>query len=323
VFRGAGKRVIIILEEDTDSDRPVWAGGNTELNPHIRGSQGAYSGVKKGDLYGDLWVIARDSNGEPVLYVWTDTDGDGVNDTAVQSDTGFIQPLDADGNPIPLDDEGELYANADGSYVVDPVEVAFDRLNIARTTAAVFDHALTTAIDKLDGATTVTLDEAGRLVVDGATIDSPLENLALYSAYMTNATLPNLPANFDPSALLAAAASKTGEITVDTVVYLNTIVGVNQRLTDGSTIYYDFSDYDYSRTADYAGVTITYYKDTDGDPNTLEQVTESVLTAVFADQDWTDPTADGGADDFSQAADDARAVIEFLHSVPLVTATTG
>jgi hypothetical protein len=323
IFRGGGKRIIIILEDDTDSDRPAWAGGNTELNPHIRGSQGAYSGVKRGDLYGDLWIIARDLNGEPVLYVWTDSDGDGVNDTAVQSDAGYIQPLDANGNPIPLDNEGELYTNADGSYVVDPIEVAFDRLNIARTTAAVFDHALTTAIDKLDAATTVTLDEAGRLVVDGATIDSPLENLALYSAYMTNATLPNLPANFDPSALLAAAASKTGEITVDTVVYLNTIVGVNQRLTDGSTIYYDFSDYDYSRVTDYAGETVTYYKDTDGDPSTLEQVTEPLLTAVFADQDWTDPTAVGGVDDFAQAADDARAVIEFLHSVPLVPTTTG
>ena len=132
-----------------------------------------------------------------------------------------------------------------------------------------------------------------------------------------------LPANFDPSALLAAAASKTGEITVDTVVYLNTIVGVNQTLTDGTTIYYDFSDYDYSRATDYANLTITYYKDTDGDPTTLEKVTESVLSAVFADQDWTDPTADGGADDFAQASDDARAVIEFLHSVPLVTEPTG
>jgi hypothetical protein len=41
-----------------------------------------------------------------------------------------------------------------------------------------------------------------------------------------------------------------------------------------------------------------------------------VYTAVFSDQNYTSPD---GVDGFAQAADDARAVIEFIHnySVPV------
>jgi hypothetical protein len=34
---------------------------------------------------------------------------------------------------------------------------------------------------------------------------------------------------------------------------------------------------------------------------------------VFNNTNWVDPTATGGADDFATAADDYRAVIEFVH----------
>lgn len=62
---------------------------------------------------------------------------------------------------------------------------------------------------------------------------------------------------------------------------------------------------------------MTYLKDVDGDGD-YETVTESIMDAVFGGTDWTDTTA-GGADDFAQAADDARAVIEFVHEVPVPT----
>lgn len=280
--------------EAEDSDRPAWSGGNREANPHSQGGgQPSGAGSKKGDIYGDLYVILRDANGVPILNA-----------------DGYVQPLDANGGLIPLDTEGEPL---DESLLV-PVE--FGRLSVGRSPTKVMDKSLSEALSKLTSATSITLDAAGRLVVDGTAIDSPLENLALYETYMKTGSLPGvtLPANFDPASLLAAAADKAGKITVDLVIYENTILGINQTNPDGTISYYDFSTFDYDRATTYATTTVTYLKD-NGD-GTYSTVTEPVMTAVFADQNWVDPTATGGADDFAQAADDARAVIEFVHDMP-------
>jgi hypothetical protein len=279
---------------DDDSDRPDWAQGNRDLNPHAQGGgPPAEAGSKKGDIYGDLYIILRDENGVPVL-----------------TPEGWVQPIDVDGNLIPLDAEGEP---VDESLLQ---EVEFGRLSVSRSPSKVSDHALDEALAKLQSATTITVDEAGRLVVDGSTIDSPLENLALYEAIMKDGSLPGvtLPADFDVTALLGAAADKTGEITVDLVVYENTILGINQVNPDGTITYYDLSTYDYDRASTFDG-TVTYLKDVNNDGNYVE-VTEPIMDAVFDGTNWTDTTA-GGADDFAQAADDARAVIEFVHDVPV------
>lgn len=281
-------------EEDEDSDRPEWAQGNREANPHAEGGgPPTEAGSKKGDLYGDLYVILRDENGVPVL-----------------NEDGFAQPIDADGNLIPLDEEGEP---TDESLLQ---EVEFGRMSVSRSPSKVTDHALDEALTKLQEASTIEVDEAGRLVVDGSTIDSPLENLALYDALMKDGSLPDttLPEDFQVTALLAAAADKTGEITVDVVVYQNTILGINQVDPDGTITYYDFSGFDYDRASTFDG-SVTYLADTDGDGD-YEPVTESIMEAVFGGESWTDPTAEGGADDFAQAADDARAVILFVHEQP-------
>jgi hypothetical protein len=300
IFRGSGngKRIIIILEEDgeEDSDRPAWAQGNRELNPHSRGGgQPAGAGVTKGDLYGDLWAILRDENGEPILDQY-----------------GHVQPVLADGTVVQLTEDGELPAEYEDLVV----EVELGRTSVARSPEQVLDHALDEALAKIDAGSIVTLDEAGRILVDGVAIDSPLENLALYTLIMTGGTVDKLPSNFDPAALLGAATDKTSPLSIDEVVYLNSVLGVNQvDLANGTTVYYDFSDYQYDRTAAYDGVTVTYLADPEGD-GTYVTVTESVMDAVFDGQTWTDSTA-GGVDDFVQSADDARAVIEFFHEVPV------
>jgi hypothetical protein len=300
VFRGKGRRVIIILEEDgeDDSDRPEWAQGNRELNPHSRGGgQPAGAGTKKGDLYGDLWVILRDENGEPILDA-----------------NGNVQPVLADGTVIQLTEEGDLPAEYEDLVV----EVELGRTSVGRAPTQVLVHALDEALAKLTGGTTVTLDESGRLVIDGVAIDSPLENLALYTFIMTGGTVSDLPDGFDVAALLGAATDKTSALSIDEVVYLNNILGVNEvNVATGIIDYYDFSTYDYSRSATYDGVTVTYLADPDGD-GTYETVTQSVMDAVFGGEDWTDSTT-GGVDDFVQSADDSRAVIEFLHEVPVPT----
>ena len=126
-------------------------------------------------------------------------------------------------------------------------EVDFGRTSVVRSPVSVIEQSLGEVVTKLATAQCTSLDPAGRLVntseIDGevlsATIDSPLENLAIYRQLMltgylgADATAIVLPdANVLNMAArgFGAAADKTGKVTVDQVVYLNQIMG----LTDES-----------------------------------------------------------------------------------------
>ncbi|MDA8094372.1 MAG: hypothetical protein M0T84_10765 [Betaproteobacteria bacterium] len=274
-----------------DSDRPIWAG--IKGGKAGAGTKPTGAGTTKGDLYGDLWVILRDANGVPILNA-----------------AGQVQPIDANGNLIPLDAEGQPL----DATLVQTVE--FSRLSVARSPTKVLDKALNEAISAITApGAVITLDPAGRIVVNGTLIDSPLENLALYKAVMTD-TLPTnvkalLPANLSAASLLAGAADKTSTITVDTVEYLNSILGINQ-VTDGvTTKYYDFSSVKYDRAATYDGVSATVLvKQSDG---SYVATPVNLYDAVFSGSNWVDPTPTGGAADFAAEANDALRVVEFLH----------
>lgn len=273
--------------------------------------------TKKGDLYGDLNVILRDANGVPILDQY-----------------GHVQPLDKDNNLLPLTPEGDVEAGS--ADLVVPVE--FSRLSVARAPSKVMDKSYDEAINTLNSATAITLDASGRLVatVDGVakTIDSPLENLALYQALMTNGYLPGLDlkegvslgdlsflsnhslTNSDmlqAASFLAAASDKAGSINKDMVVYSDSILGITGLTpvtgTDGKS-YVDFSKVTYDRGDTYTG-NVTYLR-SNGD-GTYTTVTESIMTAVFGSEDYSGTQLDA----FTQAADDARAVIEFIHSHPV------
>jgi len=267
------------------------------------------AGDEMGDLYGDLYVVKRDPlTGEPIL-----------------DDEGRLQFLDADGNVIAYasddpEDEGFTEVVDEGALQ----EVAFDRLNLSRSPQSVLSHSLDTALETIakDADGVLEFDAAGRVVVvdaDGVeyTIDSPLENLALYQdaiAKLQDDDPSNDTFTLDQTdALLAAAASKTGNVSLDMVVYLNTILGLNPVTTAGTRDYVDLSGYTYDRTAAYTDpdgnpVTVTYLSDPDGDGN-YTYVTESVLDAVF---DGDDASGDG-ATGYALSADDALQVIEFIH----------
>ena len=296
--RGSGKGKSDVLmkgETEEDSDKPIWAG--VKGGKSGGGGKPTGAGSKKGDLYGDLYVILRNEDGVPIL-------------TQLADGTWVVQPIDANGNLIPLSAEGEA---------LDPTllqSVEFERLNVAKSPSKVLTHSLDEAISKITSGTSITLDPAGRIVIDGSTIDSPLENLALYKAIMTN-TLPTtvtskLPTNLTASSLLAAASDKTSTLSVDTVVYLNGVLGINPVTTNGITYSsYDFTS-DYDRSDAYGDKTAEVLV-LQPDGVTYVKTTVNLYDAVFKSTDWNDADTTGGADDFTQAADDALQVIEFVH----------
>lgn len=299
-------------EADDDSDRPVWAGGNPELNPHAgAGTGNPDSGTTKGDIYGDLVVLYRDlATGEPIVA------GTSVDPETGEEITEYWICLDADCTERVSTEFGEI---PDG---VTAVEVDFGRSSVARAPDRVMDQALTEALDKLEAADDVGVDAAGRITYTSGgvtyTIDSPLENLALYIdlavGLASDATTPTETAlgavglaTLDTAAsLLAGVADKTGDITLDYLVNENVIAGVVE-----AGDYYDYSDFDYSRTypTDY-----TYWYSPDGIVAPVSMTLD--INEYLADESINGalPAATDYAALFAAAADDALEVIELVHT---------
>jgi len=257
-----------------------------------------------------MYVVLRDDNGVPIL-----------------TPEGFVQPLDANGNPLPLDEEGHPL---DESLTV---EVELGRLNVSRAPNQVLQQRLAEVVAAINSATAMTTDAAGRLVltVDGeeTTIDSPLENLAVYFALVESGSISGItksPGDLGAFAyladgqytaedltaaasFLAAAGDKTQPVGVDTVVYLNSILGVtNGSLGADGRTYVDYSTYAYDRAATYGGIMVDLLvEQPDG-----SWVTETlnIMDAVFG---GAGTGAQQGAAAYALAVDDARAVVNFLH----------
>jgi hypothetical protein len=297
---GGKKGMDKVLEEGDDSDRPAWAGGDPTANPHSGGGEGkpAGAGTKKGDDYGDLIVLLRNPiTGEPII----DADGE------------FAICLDVACTSTVASVDGEVPAG------VTPLEVDFGRSAVARSPSKVSDKSLADALAKLtvDGAV-ISQDASGRIVVtvDGisSTIDSPLENLALYIDLMTGlassatssteTALGTLATLETAASLLAAVGDKTGDISIDYVVYENVIAGVVD-----SGDYYSFTDFtSYTRSypTDYS-----YFYTLDGGTTVLSAVLN--INTYLTEINGALPTS-GGAILFAAAADDAVEVIELLHT---------
>lgn len=316
--RGGNKSIGDILagESDEDSDRPVWAGGNKELNPH-RGEGSAGSDIKKGGDYGDIWVVLRDDLGNPIL------DSNGNLQPCLDAACTQIVQLTADGELPP-------------EYADSVIAVEFGRLNISRAPNSVLEHSLVEALSKLDGGvlgTTVTLDPSGRLVVDGDAIDSPLENLALYEALLTAPVVDgvvtlSITTNVEGSgnvtytfsipeserldlaaSALAAASDKTGDLNVDEVVGISKFLGVDDELAAL------VGDYTYDRTDTYDDVKVWVLVETSPGVYTATEV--SVIDQVTFNTVPTIDDDDNGIDRFAQAADDSVQVLEYVHDSAL------
>ena len=299
----SGMDRILEAEDDSDSDRPDWAGGDKELNPH-RGEGNPAPGDMKGDEYGDLWVYVRDEiTGLPVTV---DCDSGTCYQVVVCTDADCTT---TELFELSTDPEAELPAG------VVAAEVDLGRLNLGRAPTTVLEHAEDEALSKItaDGVT-LSLDPAGRIMVDGVTIDSPLENLALYIAVISGdqtvlSALEPLLAESSAleiaAALLGGSADKTGEITNDVVFYSNVIYN----LVPGGEDYVDYSAMTYDRSI-YNTVVDYHYYDTDG---------VTVLNATVNLKDYLEATQpalpeEGGITLFTVASDDSLEVVELIHT---------
>lgn len=305
------------------------SGSDRGGQPDGAGSGGGPDSGKGGD-YGDIVIILRDDDGTPIL-----------------DENGNVQPC--------LDPACETYTQLveveEGDYEMPEgvISVEFGRLNVARSPESVIDHSLTELLSKLDGETITadTLDEmtddSGRLLVtndDGtiSTIDSPLENFALYVALIEAAgsdpdadsytlSITTSPMGDDPvesfsmtvdadvvltlaASAFSAASDKYGDLTIDEIMNITSFVDLDDELS----ALVDSDSYSYDREALYGDITVTVLKEVVIDGTTYFQPTEVTLLdeVVFN----TVPTIDddaNGIDVFTQQADDAVQVLEYIH----------
>lgn len=303
----------------------------------------------KGGLFGDLLVIDRDTDGVPIF---TD-DGHPqpivlFASVPAECDTTGLPVIDDPDSlyfqkawSIPVTDEGAVFA----LYANCPDEVEFGRLSVARAPDDVREQALAEAEAALANGD-IGLDPAGRLTVTSSdpdleedvvkTIDSSLSNLAIYEALLEAGNLDvdvvtDLYGGFldRAAAALGGAADKGGKVTVDVVAYLNafmqipedaSLVEVPLPIVVGDTRYYNFRDFSYTRSTTYGGnlCYLAVVLDENGLPvpgdeegwYLVEVVNGSIMDGVFGSED---DYSGANVAAFAQAADDARAVIEFMH----------
>jgi|GEM_PF-727137 len=292
-------------------DRPDGSKGIGKGNGNGGGTGG---GGKKGDLYGDMYVILRDVNGVPVL-----------------SPSGCLQPVDEYGVALPLDEECHPL-DEDAA-----IEVDLGRANVVRSPSKTIDRGLEEVMSFLVQADTIKTDAAGRMVINiggvDKTTDAPIENLALYRELINKGSLPvtlkssvviedGLEVMFDgdmaPDAadLLAAksffagATDKAVPVTMDKIIYSHVILDLDGTIVQNGTKYVSFTElgFTYNREAAYGNK----YADilVEVAPGYYERQTVNVFNYIFGGVTYTET---GGAAVYTQAVDDARLVVNFVH----------
>ncbi len=255
-------------------------------------------------------------------------------------------------DPLPVDEIEPC--DPQPQYAMFVNEAELERLNLVRTSEDVLAKKLADVETKLALADQVGLDPAGRLTVDGAALDAAPEYAAIYKSIMTTGGVPGLDFgdlgydNWQLAAVaIGTAASKGVPLTVDAVQYYNRAVGFTTsdplpswgdleflRSVDpdpstpmpvdvlpGGENFVDYSGFSYNRGDTFVG-SVTWL-----DVATLTWHVTPVLDAVS----WTNlvdttglTTSEvnhrtlEGVTGFAQMADDARAVIGYLHEHEVV-----
>lgn len=174
--------------------------------------------------------------------------------------------------------------------------------------------------------------------------EDPADDIVLDTSKFDTTTFPALEALVDgtfdgddlslSATFLAAAMDKSGTATSDMIVYLNTIMGVPNDLnavTPSDTTnpvvtttpeYVQYSEFEYDRIAFFGaddpttediieGKTIVVQVADPDNPDTWVTTTVNILDQVF---DGKAADATTGIDAYTQAVDDVRAVIDYVHT---------
>ena len=340
----------------------IFSGNVLAERPPGAGNGGGGGGGGEPPDYGDLLIIYRDAYGVPYLTedgCWQPLPTEDCPDTCtpVEAVDGLNEAPD-DVLVIPVDPDT---CAVSPECAICTEEVDFERINEARSPDTVFASQLADVLVNMATADCLSLDPAGRIVTSrvaddlttSSAIDSPLQNLAIYRQLMLTGSIgtdlpPNAEVHDTMARALGAASSKTGEVNVDLVVYLNEIMG----LTDESVqtilepkicinvkeevmgnvqnvrkCFLNFSAYDYYRIPNFGALPDpAYIPKSNPQPGTFEYLEEispvptfgvgvGLISNVVFDGNDNDETGNIGG--FAQAADDTRAVIDYMHSWPL------
>lgn len=324
--------------------------------PADSGNGGGGGGGSAQPDYGDLFVLYRYPSGVPIL-----TEDLCQQPLAKEEFAGCEETTDGDCLLIPVD---PATCTVLPEYAILTQEIEFGRTSVVRSSDDVFDAQLEEALLSLNTAGCISLDPAGRLVyssvindaVETHTIDSPLQNLAIYRELVKgNASQIPLKGNWLDTAAraLGAAVDKTGKISVDMVVYLNQILGLNEQAEPPAPLSQECIDvreevkgnmeivnkcfltfgndteYVYDRTQNFLSLPSPPYIPAEApQPGYFEYLYEDspgiymiaqgpILAAVPELQD-EQTLISSKIEGFAQAADDTRAVIEFMHLWPVI-----
>ncbi len=250
---------------------------------------------------------------------------------------------------VPLPVEEIEACDPQPQYAMFAVESELERLNLTRTSESVLEKKKADVKTKLTLAHTIGLDPAGRLSVDGQALDAAPEYAGMYDSLMLTGGIAGLDLAKIPydkwqvaAVAIGAAASKTVPITVDTVEYYNRIVGFTSLenlpswpglsfvtpvdpnpatpmavdVLPGGENFVDYGAFTYNRSKTFVG-SVTWLDVAKLKWNVNPIVDTVPWTNLGATDGLTKSEVDGrtltGVTAFAQMADDARAVINYLH----------
>ena len=177
-------------------------------------------------------------------------EGHGGQSTGAQG-SGQGGPGDDSDGSGPRANQDSSNAGAGGPVWADEgiPEVEIGRLNVARSPEHVLDRALTEALAELSGDAVEfynlsledMITELSLNWDDTVIIDSPLQSLALFQAYLEGqaplaASGVSNDINTILAALLGVASDKTVPISTDTVIAVTTILGVPMSAADAAAL---------------------------------------------------------------------------------------
>lgn len=247
----------------------------------------------------------------------------------------------------PIYDEYGVVVALDTIFDYNPYahEVELERLNMARAPSSVLRKQMVEveALFRTTDPSLVTLDAAGRPLFDATIVDAMPKLQGMRESLLETGTIPGTLGGYGfpfqlvsdgftqwttwdlSSFFLGGAASKFGEITIDAVAYHDRVMGIPEdanwawvqqdhpeylplESAELGESFVNYSGFTYDRAATYPGC-VTYI-----DKATLTWVVDRILNVVvFNDLGAMGPAAANIAG-YAQMADDARAVVYFIHA---------